>query len=83
MPRITQDNRWWCHEVCLPSLRTYSPRSPHSLLIDHLPQCSTAFREPIRNRGNDLPLCPNCMSDVVEEVSPRPAPPRPVPTIPI
>ncbi|KAJ9110276.1 hypothetical protein QFC19_001679 [Naganishia cerealis] len=30
-------------------------------------ECSTAFREPIRNGGNDLPLCPNCMSDVVEE----------------
>ncbi|KAJ9098230.1 hypothetical protein QFC21_004559 [Naganishia friedmannii] len=30
-------------------------------------ECSTAFPEPVRNGGNDLPLCPNCMSDVVEE----------------
>ncbi|GHJ85054.1 hypothetical protein NliqN6_1456 [Naganishia liquefaciens] len=43
MSRITEDNRWWCHE------------------------CSTAFREPIPSVGNDPPLCPNCMSEVIEQ----------------
>lgn len=32
-------------------------------------QCATAFRDPIRGGdSNEEPLCPNCMSDIVEEV---------------
>jgi hypothetical protein len=32
-------------------------------------QCSTAFREPIPAVDNDPPLCPNCMSEVIEQVT--------------
>lgn len=42
------------------------------LLADLIPcrhKCSTAFREPIPSVDNDPPLCPNCMSEVIEQVT--------------